>query len=305
MTRAATLLAEALGRAGWPGRLASYAAPLEEVILRAQAPGVVDLSVVVLTWNPGPKARATLESLGRQREALRGQGWDLETILVDNGSEGRAAAPLADLADVAVRLRENTGAYFARNLGSAFARAPVLLFLEDDGEPAEDLAAQHLAAHERFDILLARGVYRPLHDSPLNRHAGHYRLGDEPFPRFCDLEGNASARTSAFREVGGWDDAIFFGHGGVDLSWRLVERFGRPEQLVYLPGPVLGHDYAKSEAHLAAKRERQAESRAYLERKIPNLDAFLETYQRRYRHLPIPLRGQGGEPHDAKEGCAP
>lgn len=286
-------LAHRLHSMGWKDRLATYAGVLEHLDTAAQQKSPA-LSVVVISWQPDENALATLESLAAQREALAAQGRGLEVIFVDNGSDNGFAPRLAPLADTSVRLNANTGAYFARNVGSVFAHAPVLLFLEDDGLPEPDLAAAHLAEHERFDIIMARGVYRPRTDSPLNRFAGHYFLGNEPFPRYCDLEGNASLDTRAFREVGGWDEAIFFGHGGVELSCRLFKHFGQPERMIYTPAPVLHHDYSKSEEHLAAKRERQAKARLYVQSVHPDLDEILDAWNRDYKKLPIPRRAPAG-----------
>jgi len=286
---AAEALATPLAAAGWKGRLSAYAAAVERVQSAASGPEPA-VSVIVISWQPNEDALATLESLAAQRSALAEQGRSMEVVFVDNGSTNGFAARLEPLADTFVRLSSNTGAYFARNVGSVFARAPLFLFLEDDGLPEPDLVAAHLGEHERFDLLLARGVYRPRTDSPLNRFAGHYFLGETPFPRYCDLEGNASVQARAFREVGGWDEAIFFGHGGVELSCRLLERYGQPERLIYTPAPVLHHDYSKSEEHLAAKRERQAKSRLYVVSRHPRLDDILTAWNNEYKQRPIPLR---------------
>lgn len=284
-----TYLAERLNNIGWEQRYDSYASAFSYCSQQttAQEPA---LSVVVIAWQPGPEAIHTLEKMVAQKHALAQQGLGLEIIFVDNGSTNNLGPRLRPLADCFVRLTANTGAYVARNIGSVFAHGPVLLFLEDDGVPQPDLATQHINAHTHYDILMARGVYRTITKSPLNRFAGHYYRGDKAFPRFCDLEGNASIRTSAFRHVGGWDENIFFGHGGVELSYRLVETYARPEQLIYTPGPVLFHDYAKSQAHLAAKRERQALSRQYVLTKHPDLDDLLRDYEETFIHLSIPLR---------------
>lgn len=280
---------------GWENRETTYAAALKTYWSNrpSQTPAI---SVVVITWKPDERALQTFLSLQAQRQALRDEGRNIEIILVDNGSDNGFAPQLYPHADALARLKSNTGAYFARNFGSVLAHAPLLLFLEDDGLPEPDLVAAHLREHDRFDLLMARGVYRPRTDSPLNRYAGHYYLGDAPFPRFCDLEGNVSILTEAFREVGGWDEAIFFGHGGVELSCRLLARYGQPERMIYTPGPVLHHDYSSSEEHLALKRKRQATSRIYVEAKHPGLDALLETWHREFRHLEIQRRSSAAEP---------
>ncbi|BBD09305.1 glycosyltransferase family 2 protein [Desulfovibrio ferrophilus] len=290
-----TILSQMIHATGWRDRQSSYVQALDSLICMSaiRKPAI---SVVIISWQPDERALQTLLSLEAQRRTLSDTGQQIEVILVDNGSSNGFAPELYPHADTVLRLKTNTGAYFARNIGSIFAHAPILLFLEDDGLPEPDLVAAHLQDHARFDILMARGVYRPRTDSPLNRFAGHYYLGDNPFPRYCDLEGNVSILTAAFREVGGWDEAIFFGHGGVELSCRLLDRYGQPERMIYTPGPVLHHDYSSSEQHLTMKRERQAKSRAYVESKHPELDRILDTWNREYKQLQIPLRTPATSP---------
>ena len=57
----------------------------------------------------------------------------------------------------------------------------------------------HIEAFNLFEIISLRGVYKPLNKSnKLNKLAKHYYLGPRPFPRYVDLEGNASYKSEAF-----------------------------------------------------------------------------------------------------------
>ena len=49
------------------------------------------------------------------------------------------------------------------------------------------------------------------------------RKGDpgEGGPAFSLAEGVTIVRRAAFEDVGGWPDAFFFGHEGIDLAWRM------------------------------------------------------------------------------------
>ena len=89
------------------------------------------LSVVIPTVG-----RPTLEHV---LDRLRGP--DVEVLVVADAGAG--AVPQASL-----RATE-PGAAGARNAGWRAARAPVVLFTDDDVLPAADLVARHLALHER------------------------------------------------------------------------------------------------------------------------------------------------------------
>ena len=89
------------------------------------------LSVVIPTVG-----RPTLE---RVLDRLRGP--DVEVLVVADARAG--AVPQASL-----RATE-PGAAGARNAGWRAARAPVVLFTDDDVLPAADLVARHLALHQR------------------------------------------------------------------------------------------------------------------------------------------------------------
>ena len=68
-----------------------------------------------------------------------------------------------------------------------------------------------------------------------------------------NTEGNASIKRDALVAVGGF--AAMFGHEGVDLTGRLVERYG-PDAVWYSPEPVIYHDYVSSFRGYLAKRFR-------------------------------------------------
>ncbi|WP_461209870.1 FkbM family methyltransferase [Desulfocurvus sp. DL9XJH121] len=265
-------LLERLQRVGWEDRMPRYSRHLVSITRhpRETAPAV---SVVVIANDPGRLSLETFALLQEQRDQR------LQLVFVDNGSHNEFAQRMERLSDVAARLGTDTGAYLARNIGACLADAPVLLFLDDDARPAPDFVQSHLMELERLGATTLRGVVRPRTDSPLNSVAGHYHLGETPFPRFPDLEGNMSIRAEAFFAVGGWDDAIRFGHGGIELSRRLLHRDPDKSHQMYSPRPVVLHEYAKSQEHLTRKRTLQRRTWEYLRRKHPDIDAFLASWE--------------------------
>ena len=286
-------LARALAAWGWEYKQPLYAPVFAGVQRLREAPDT-GMSVVVVTWNPGGGTCICLEALKRLG------GMEFELVLVDNGAGRDACAPLEEHADVVVRLGGNTGAYLSRNLGALFATGEALCFVDDDGLPDPGFVLRHARALADHDVLSVRGVCRPATDNPLNAIAGHYHLGDAPFPRFSDMEGNSSYLAGAFRALGGWNDAIRFGHGGVELACRLWRLVPDPARQIYHPGPVLAHDYTADEASLARKRERQARAKAQVKALHPDICDFLAMWKD-YKGRTDLVRPRGAAPVEGEE----
>ena len=262
-------LYERLGQRHWRNKAPLYEMSFEraDLITERRSPSV---SVVVVAWKYSAAIADNLRALGaHDREHT-------EIIFVNNGGSDADFEAVRPLVDVYVKLTSNTGAYLSRNIGSIFANAPILLFVDDDAMPEGDLVAAHRRAFEDFDVVAVRGVVRPKTKNPLNRLAKHYDLGQQPFPVFADIEGNTSYAAMAFFAAGGWDDHITFGGGGVELSIRLFNQTNDPRKQIYSPGPVILHDYVASEEHLAQKKVKQEASRARLREKYPFYDKYLK-----------------------------
>ncbi|MFC7331155.1 glycosyltransferase family 2 protein [Marinactinospora rubrisoli] len=176
----------------------------DDVIARSQ------VSVVVATRDRRAELARTLGRL----TALRPRP---PLIIVDNASsDGTAAFVRRTFPEATVvTLPENRGAA-ARNVGVALADTPYVAFSDDDSwwEPgALDRAAAALTARPRLGLVAAAVLVgdaeRP---DPINeRLAGG--LPDDPGPGRRVLGFLACAavvRTSAFRQVGGFSDLLFF-----------------------------------------------------------------------------------------------
>jgi GT2 family glycosyltransferase len=101
-------------------------------------------AVIVPTHNRPRSLARCLDALDRQHELA-----DLEVIVVDDGSsDAPAVAAVVGLSRRArlVRCDQARGPAAARNRGAGETRAPILLFTDDDCEPAPDWAATMSAA---------------------------------------------------------------------------------------------------------------------------------------------------------------
>ena len=104
-------------------------------------------TVVIPTHNRAASARATLGALAAQDCADA-----FEVVVVPNGCTDdtveRLRAIQPPLSGCAWREIDTPSASLARNTGADHARAPLVIFLDDDIAPAPSFVSAHLAAHD-------------------------------------------------------------------------------------------------------------------------------------------------------------
>ncbi|WP_459618360.1 O-linked N-acetylglucosamine transferase family protein [Bordetella sp. 2513F-2] len=237
-------LSQRLAAAGWAHKGALYADWISDVRQLRNRPHA-RVSAILIANRFKPEIVANIEALREQQQD------GIEIVFVNNGIPAADCAVLPPMVDVWIELNRNSGDCLARNLGAIHATAPILLFIDDDGLPEAGFVEAHLAVHASHDPVSLRGACRP-------RSAGseipeHYHLGDTVCSAPPLLEGNVSFPRKEFLAVGGWADYILFGHGGVDISHRLLRDGFGPERQLYTPAAVLQHDYLRGNAHAAEK----------------------------------------------------
>jgi len=134
-----------------------------------------DLSVIIPVYNRGPMIRYALESVRRASAGL-----EVETIVVDDGSEPPTAGVLSELGfapSLLVR-QANQGLLYARLAGLGRAAGRHVVFLDSDDLVSADKFRLQLAAHEStgadvsytdFAHCILEGEYdslRPVADPP-------------------------------------------------------------------------------------------------------------------------------------------
>ena len=133
---------------------------------------MVGVSIIVPTFRRTESLRRTLAS------CLRQEGVDaatVEIVVVDNcpqGSAGETVSVVANGAAMPIRYVHETraGVSHARNAGVRNARAPLLVFLDDDEEALDGWLAGLLAAQARFGADMVFGPVSYTHLTlPTNR----------------------------------------------------------------------------------------------------------------------------------------
>lgn len=270
-------LADFLAARGWSEKCEMYAECLHDV-RRLKKVNEPTVSIVVIAWKYNPLILENFKILERQRR------FGHELIFVDNGAGDEAFAEILPHVDTLVSLSSNTGAYLARNLGAVFSSAPLLLFLDDDALPEEDFIPQCLRAFEMYDIVSMRGAIFPRTDNPLNFLPVHYYFGNEPLAMFAEVEGLTAYKSDVFFEVGGWDDGIIFGCGGLELGYKIAQARPDLRRQIYYPWMVAYHDYIDSIDLLAKKAGKQSASKTRLNNIHPDIDDFHKHYMQFRNH---------------------
>jgi len=239
------------------------------------------ISVVVPTHNRAQRLGRTLAALEHQtlpRDAF-------EVIVVDDGSEPTQRENVRRYAPpYRYSLVEKScgGLASARNAGAQRARAPIVLFLDDDVEPSTVTLEQHLESHAAagqpvavvgslpyprelqlttFLWYLEQSGHFDLYCNP-----GKYPDGKPPMP---PMNGNSSIPLDVFRSVGCYDDSFKrYGSEDLDLGYRLSRR-GIP--FVYNPHAVGFHHHLKSFDQFCVDQEAAGESLIELCRKHPEI----------------------------------
>lgn len=232
---------------------------------------LIDLSVVIPTWNNGRRLAITLDAVARCR-VPGGLRW--EVVLVDNGCTDDTVAVIIGWQDrlPLVHVREpRQGASRARNRGIEAARGELLLFADDDVTPCLDWIALYWAAWQRLGnrVYLGGPVYSEFEagvvlDEELLAVANRTVKGYDHGPRSRALspgdeflESNWACAASAIRAVGGYDPNLGLDASlgrrrigeGPDLQRRLVDHGLSPQ---YLADAIVHHHVPQSKCTIGA-----------------------------------------------------
>ena len=241
------------------------------------------LSMVVPTLN-------RRDSVLRLLRALHCQSAPAPTfeaiVVVDGSTDGTLEAVRAHTAPFALRAiaLPRSGRARARNEGVRAAAGEIVLFLDDDMEPAPGLVAEHIARHAATDVLGVVGAVPlvvPADAPPIVRYraAAFARKLARLATRsdrlaFGDVySGNLSIRRERLLEAGGYDESFdAYGHEDYELALRLGRVSGR---FVYSAEALANQYYDKSLSALAADVQSEGRTSVLFCRKHPDVLASL------------------------------
>jgi glycosyltransferase involved in cell wall biosynthesis len=237
------------------------------------------VSIIICTRNRADSLRPTLESVG---QATVPSGWNVELLVVDNGSTDSTEATVASMTlpnlPILYIREPRKGKGYAYNTGMDAARGQVFLFTDDD---------------VRVPINWIEGMCRPIVDGEANAVQG----GIRPAPHLerpwltgmlrvwlaavedpvCPPEGllvgaNMSFHRSALDVIGGFDPRLGPGAAGfyeeTVFGWAL-KRAGK--RISYQPAVSVEHHFDADRLNLGSFisiAQRMAKSRAIVEKTL-------------------------------------
>ncbi len=262
--------------------------------------------MVIPTFGGRASVLRLLEALGRQA-APPG---DFEVIVsIDGSSDGTQEMVGSFPAPFALRSlwQPNRGRAAARNAGLRAAVGELVVFLDDDMEPAPSFLDGHQRAHSGASprgVVGAAPIIVADSAPPLVTYVGRAfnarleRLARAERVHFKDAyTGNFSAPRAVLERIGGYDEGFrLYGHEDYELLFRLVEA---GVELVYGPEALAHQHYEKTFPAVARDAMARGRTAVYFARKHPGvvdqlrLGAFSQE-TRKWRLLRSVLLGFGG-----------
>lgn len=233
------------------------------------------VSVVIVTHNRSLELVECLGYLGKQK--LK----EFEVIVVDNGEEGEKIISKLSYFNLNlqyIKLKNNYGPSVGRNIGTYYAKTNIVCFLDDDALAEPYWTEAHYKAYQNYQIAGLRGRVLPKRDLIYNDLQDHYDLGNLIQESYIELEGNCSFRKDILIEVGGFNSDLF-GAEGLELSYRIVNRFENKEKLIYYPEAIIYHDFAVNLCDYLEKCFRHKKMMKLLLQGYPDIYKFTKSYK--------------------------
>jgi glycosyltransferase involved in cell wall biosynthesis len=237
--------------------------------------------------SPSPKVSLIMPSKGRDEICMRSvrtalaaiRDMEAELILV-NDSPGRDLSHLAaDKLSIVDNVK--SGIASARNTGARKARAPILLFVDDDILTSREAIEAHLAFHisNTRSCLNPNWIYPPeLAESVQATRFGRFLVaightslrgwfGEKGWHENALFEAascasyHLSIERSFFEEIGGYDD--HFGSSGEDNDLSRTGRWGKAGARFYVDTRVLVFHNEIDKTHLEGWFERYRRTAAF------------------------------------------
>jgi GT2 family glycosyltransferase len=224
------------------------------------------VSVVVCCYN----GESTLEDCLGGLERLEYPNF--EVIVVDDGSTDTTAAITQQHQQFQLIQTDNQGLSAARNVGLAAATGDVVAYLDADAWPDPHWLHYLVATFETTDHACVGGPNLPpsgdgdLADCVAHAPGGpdHVLLSDHEAEHVPGC--NMAFRTTALREVGGFDARFRVAGDDVDICWRIRERGGT---IGFSPAAVVWHHRRDSLRAYWKQQVGYGEAEALLEAKWP------------------------------------
>jgi glycosyltransferase involved in cell wall biosynthesis len=268
------------GEAGWRARYE----PLIARAVERERPAAPRLSVVVVAWRSADFVVECVDHVLAQRGLSPGE---LEVVLVDNGGLEAAHAALSERVHLHLHMVDNVGLSIARNAGAAWARGPLIAYIDDDGLIAPDYCARGLAYFDDPQVAAVRSKIVAKEHPLFTTLAGHYDRGPVAVEDCLVTEGSMLTRRDLYIRLGGFAESLY-GHEGIDLTFR-IKSDDPAWRVLYVPDVIMAHDYCDGWPKFFKKNFRYSGIDDRVAARDPELEAFMQEYfARRFERDPLP-----------------
>jgi glycosyltransferase involved in cell wall biosynthesis/ADP-heptose:LPS heptosyltransferase len=196
------------------------------------------LTFVVVTYNRHKDLLENLYALNEQSEK------DFEVIVVDNGGELSWLKQYADefmFGLSGIELEFNFGPSPARNIGTKFAKAEYIAFLDDDVVADKNLVRNIVKHFTKSNISGLRGKVLPKSQADSEDIPDNYDLGDQTITTACEVSCLSVFRKDVLVKTGGFDE-LLFGPEGMELSYRICKaQKEKVKSILYFPDVIVYH----------------------------------------------------------------
>lgn len=226
-------------------------------VRREAVPGSPSAAVVVVSHKASPAVSNLLAAVKEQAAAI-----GAEVVFVDNGNDSLAEI-VESTFDSFTYLRPpfNVGCSAARNLGTRYTTADIVVFVDDDGIIEPGFLKALIDRMRATGAAACRGRVLPLDAHTIK--PPHYDLGPNCVPTIPNTEGASAWRRELFDEFQGFD-ILLAGHEGFKLCAEAYRFFGALGFL-YEPLAIMRHDYALTEIDAERKTKTHSRLDQYLE----------------------------------------
>lgn len=228
----------------------------------------LSISVIIPTFNGAKRITTCLAALLKQTE-----GRHAEILVIDDGSTDNTVDVVRRFSS-RIRLisQANAGPAAARNRGAREAAGDVILFTDDDCEPAPGWLDEMLKPFEDPDVIGAKGAYRTRQKPLVARFVqAEYEDKYRFMTRSVDIDFidtySAAFRRVRFLEIGGYDtDFPVACAEDVELSYRMSSKGWK---MRFVPGAIVFHQHPDTLGRYLKKKFKFAFWRVLAVRKNP------------------------------------
>ncbi|MBL8123578.1 MAG: glycosyltransferase [Pyrinomonadaceae bacterium] len=234
------------------------------------------ISVIIPTKNRAEMVRRFLPSLAEQATME-----PYEIIVVDNGSTDSTIEVVTELSSnwpfIRLITESKPGSAAACHAGAIAAKAPLIMFVDDDMLAVPEFISEHLRSHrENVNACVLGRVVSAESNHPFERMLAYIFDGGRQTlikgePVAVDYwSGNASLSRATYLEMGGYDQVFSsLGYGkDIDFGFRLLER---GVNLVYAANAVTYHHFSERFPERLRKAYRSGQAYGYVKSNYPDL----------------------------------